>query len=152
MRLQTNEVFQSILGSNQKELHIDPNTYNVDIYQNGSKTGFSTAEGIAKNLAFVAGLIYLAKNKNVIDVGDNDGDIPEDYPLFIDAPFSELDELNVENTARELPKYCSQLVITVLDKDYKIAGKAFSQYVGKTYNLVTSTNTHDSQFKEEKII
>ena len=152
LRLQTNQVFQSILGSKQKELHIDQNSYNVEIYQNGSKTGFSTAEGIAKNLAFVAGLIYLAKNKNVIDVGDDDGDVPEDYPLFIDAPFSELDELNVENTARELPKYCSQLVITVLDKDYKIASKAFNQYVGKTYNLITSSNTHDSQFKEEKII
>lgn len=152
LRLQTNQVFQSILGSKQKELHVDQNTYNVEIYQNGSKTGFSTAEGIAKNLAFVAGLIYLAKNKNVIDVGDDDGDVPEDYPLFIDAPFSELDELNVENTARELPKYCSQLVITVLDKDYKIASKAFSKYVGKTYNLVTSSNTHDSKFNEEKFI
>ena len=147
---QANEVFHGILDKKEKDLYLDPTTFNVEIRHNGQKITNSTAEGIAKNLGFVAGLIYLAKNKNLIGSGDGDDDLPDDYPLFIDAPFSDLDEQNVRNAAKILPEYCSQLVITLLDKDYNIAKDPLSVYLDKTYHLSTNESTTTSNFKEEK--
>lgn len=146
---QANTVFHGILDKKEKDLYLDPSTFNVEIRHNGQKIANSTAEGIAKNLAFVAGLIYLAKNKNLIGSGDSDDDPSDDYPLFIDAPFSDLDEQNVKNAARILPEYCSQLVITLLDKDYNIAKEPLSTYLDKTYHLFTNESTTTSHFKEE---
>lgn len=147
---QANEVFHGILDKKEKDLYLDPSTFNVEIRHNGQKITNSTAEGIAKNLGFVAGLIYLAKNKNLIGSGDGDDDLPDDYPLFIDAPFSDLDEQNVRNAAKILPEYCSQLVITLLDKDYNIAKEPLGLYLDKTYHLSTNESTTTSSFKEEK--
>lgn len=147
---QTNEVFQGILDKKEKTLFVDPDSYNVEIRYNGAKIKNSTAEGIAKNLGFVAGLIYLAKNKNLIGSGDGDDDLPDDYPLFIDAPFSALDAQNVRNAASILPKYCSQLVITLLDKDYDIAKDQLKPYINKTYHLTTNATTTVSKFDEEE--
>ena len=146
---QANEVFHGILNKKEKDLYLDPATFNVELRQNGQKIIGATSESIAKNLGFVAGLIYLAKNKNLIGSGDGDDDLPDDYPLFIDAPFSELDEQNVRNAAKILPEYCSQLVITLLDKDYNIAKDPLSVYLDKTYHLSTNENTTTSSFKEE---
>ena len=146
---QANEVFHGILNKKEKDLYLDPATFNVELKQNGQKIIGATSESIAKNLGFVAGLIYLAKNKNLIGSGDGDDDLPDDYPLFIDAPFSELDEQNVRNAAKILPEYCSQLVITLLDKDYNIAKEPLSVYLDKTYHLSTNENTTTSSFKEE---
>lgn len=146
---QTNEVFNGILDKKEKTLYVDPETYNVEIRYKGAKIKNSTSEGIAKNLGFVAGLIYLAKNKNLIGSGDGDEDLPDDYPLFIDAPFSALDAQNVKNTASILPQYCSQLVVTLLDKDYEIAKDQLSPYVNKTYHLTTNETSTVSKFEED---
>lgn len=150
LQRQANEVFHGILNKKEKDLYLDPSTFNVELRQNGQKIIGATSESIAKNLGFVAGLIYLAKNKNLIGSGDGDDDLPDDYPLFIDAPFSELDEQNVKNAAKILPEYCSQLVITLLDKDYKIAKDPLKIYLDKTYHLSTNENTTASSFEEEK--
>ena len=147
---QANEVFHSILAKKEKDLYLDPNTYNVEARHNGRPIRLATSENIAKNLGFVAGLIYLAKNKNLIGGGDGDDDLSEDFPLFLDAPFSEFDEGNVRNAANILPKYCSQLVITLLDKDYKIAKEPLKPFVDKTYHLATNENGTNSKFEEEK--
>lgn len=147
---QANVVFHGILNKKDKDLCLDPNTYGVEVRQDGEKIGNSTAEGIAKNLGFVAGLIYLAKNKNLIGSGDGEDDLPDDYPLFIDAPFSELDEENVRNAAKILPQYCSQLVITLLDKDYNIAKEPLQPYLDRTYHLTTNASTTNSKFTEVK--
>lgn len=149
LQQQANEVFQGILGKKEKELYLNPDTYTVEIRQKGVRITNSTAEGIAKNLGFVAGLIYLAKNKNLIGSGDGDEDLPDDYPLFIDAPFSELDEQNVRNAAKILPQFCSQLVITLLDKDYNIAKEPLQPYIDETYHLTTNTTATVSKFDKE---
>lgn len=149
LQRQANEVFHNILDKKEKDLYLDPMTYNVEIRQDGQKIIGATSENIAKNLGFVAGLIYLAKNKNLIGSGDGDDDLPDDYPLFIDAPFSELDEQNVKNAAKILPEYCSQLVITLLDKDYNIAEEALKPFLDKTYHLSTNERTTESKFEEE---
>jgi DNA sulfur modification protein DndD len=150
---QVNQLFHAIVGTDKTELRLNNLNYNVEPYQDDSRISLSTGQKTMKNLAFVGGLIYLAKNKNQIggaDVGD-DLDEPEDYPLVVDAPFSSLSKGDIQRACTELPKYCSQLIITLLDKDYDLAIDVLKPYLDKSYSLKTNETSTDSHFQEDNL-
>lgn len=150
LQKEVNSLYHAIIGSNVTELRLNPITYNVDSYQDGKRIKLSTGQQTARNLAFVGGLIYLAKHKDQIGGASNDElDAPEDYPLILDAPFSNLNEDDVVRVCTELPKYCGQLIITALEKDYKNAIGALKPYLDRSYSLVTNETSTDSRFKED---
>lgn len=148
---QVNDLFHAIVGSSKTELRLNPKNYNVEPYQSGKKITLSTGQKTMKNLAFVGGLIYLAKNKDKIG-GDNDElDAPDDYPLVMDAPFSNLSKDDIHRACTELPKYCSQLIITLLDKDFDLSIGTLKPYINKSYSLTTDDTSTNSAFEEDRL-
>lgn len=88
-----------------------------------------------KNFAFITGLVDMAKEKLQDDKQAGEKE-PEDYPLILDAPFSNADELHVENISKVLPEVASQLILIVMAKDWNYAEQSMGKKVGRRYSLV----------------
>lgn len=103
-----------------------------------------TSKGLetVMNFSFVAGLMQLIKEKmnNVDDEFEQDKN-DDNYPLVMDAPFSNTDEQHIANICLNLPKYCNQIIIVVMDKDYNMASDKISAKVGKKYIIKKESET-----------
>lgn len=103
-----------------------------------------TSKGLetVMNFSFVAGLMNLIKEK----INSDDDDFgqertDENYPLVMDAPFSNTDEQHITNICLNLPKYCNQIIIVVMDKDYNTASDKITEKVGKKYVIKKESET-----------
>lgn len=96
----------------------------------------STGLGTVVNYSFVAGLMKLAKSKLANDEEIDDGEVTSDeYPLVMDAPFSNTDDEHIRNICRVLLNYCDQIIMFIMKKDYAYAEKAIGDKVGKKYEI-----------------
>ena len=93
----------------------------------------SESEGLnrVKNFAFIAGLVALAKQQILKDSGISS----EPYPLVMDAPFSNADEIHTANISKVLPRIAEQVIMFVMQKDWNFAEPVMSLRVGKKYRL-----------------
>lgn len=107
------------------------------------ETDESQGLGTVKNFAFIAGLVELAKEKltpkEQLDTLIKDS---EEYPLILDAPFSNADDKHVERISSVLPNVANQLILIVMSKDWNYAEKSLSPKVGKKYILDKQTEVH----------
>ena len=78
------------------------------------------------------------KNKEV-DVG------PQYYPLVMDAPFSNVDEIHIKNISKLLPKSAEQIIMAVMKKDWEPAAYVMSEFVGASYVI---EKDHDADGNE----
>lgn len=105
-----------------------------------------------KNFAYIAGLVDLAKQKLGNDKGKKEEDLKygleEDYPLVLDAAFSNVDEEHVLNISRVLPKVTGQLILIVMDKDWNYASEELDHLVGVKYRIIKNTETYSKIIKE----
>jgi len=85
-----------------------------------------------KSFAFIASLVSMAKDK-ILD--DADMKLGQVYPLVMDAPFSNVDEIHIENICNILPHTANQVVMAIMQKDWKYAATNLQQYVGKSYMI-----------------
>lgn len=131
-----------------REIIIDDN-YNVDTkLSSGKELDQSTGLSTVVNYAFVIGLIKLIKEKNQEDkdnVLNNEND--NIYPLVMDAPFSSTDEIHITNICKALTKYCNQVIIAVMEKDFKMATTSVSGLIGKAYKFEKISES-DTKIKE----
>lgn len=103
-----------------------------------------TSKGLetVMNFSFVAGLMQLIKEKINNDDDDFEQEHSDDcYPLVMDAPFSNTDEHHITNICLNLPKYCNQIIIVVMDKDYNMASDKITAKVGKKYVIKKESET-----------
>lgn len=106
------------------------------------KTDESRGLETVKNFAFIAGLVELAREKIVSGTNEDDIDVSsEPYPLVMDAPFSNADEIHVRNISTILPEIAEQVIMVVMSKDWSHAEKVLSDRVGKRYILSKETET-----------
>lgn len=98
-----------------------------------SESLLSESEGLnrVKNFAFIAGLVALAKRQILKDSGISS----EAYPLVMDAPFSNADEVHTANISKVLPRIAEQVIMFVMQKDWNFAEPVMIQRVGKKYRL-----------------
>lgn len=98
------------------------------------------SEGLkaVKSFAFVSGLVDLAKE--ALLTGDEADLGGQYYPLVMDAPFSNVDEIHIRNISEILPKSAEQVVIAVMQKDWEPASVIMQQYVGKSYCIEKDKN------------
>ncbi len=96
------------------------------------KTEESDGLRAVKSFAFIAGLVSMAKDK-ILD--DADVKLGQDYPLVMDAPFSNVDEIHIDNICRILPHTANQIIMAVMKKDWDYASTNLSGYVGKSYAI-----------------
>ena len=108
------------------------------------EAGESEGSNRVKNFAFIAGLVALAKNKILMEHSASDKNFilsEEPYPLVMDAPFSNADEMHTANIARVLPEIAEQIIMFVMKKDWKYAESVLNEKIGKKYFLKKVTET-----------
>ena len=130
-----NDIFKDMYHGN-RTISIDEN-YNVDTkLSSGKELDQSTGLSTVVNYAFVIGLIKLIRDKKeeVTDEIESD-DIDNIYPLVMDAPFSSLDETHISNICKALTRYCNQVIIAVMEKDFKTAISSVNGLIGKAYRF-----------------
>ena len=95
-----------------------------------------------KSFAFIAALVSMAKDK-ILD--DGDLQLGQVYPLVMDAPFSNVDEIHIDNICKILPKTANQVIMAVMKKDWEYAAKDLDKYVGISYTILKD---RDAEGKE----
>lgn len=95
-----------------------------------------------KSFAFIASLVSMAKDR-ILD--DEDMQLGQVYPLVMDAPFSNVDEIHIDNICQILPKTANQVIMAVMQKDWEYASINLGKYVGKSYTI---TKDKDANGKE----
>lgn len=105
-------------------------------------TGESEGLNRVKNFAFIAGLVDLAKEKISTVAGDAQLDLSsEPYPLVMDAPFSNADATHTTNISKVLPEVAEQVIMFVMEKDWRYAEPVMSYRVGSKWLLKKKTDT-----------
>ena len=66
-------------------------------------------------------------------LSENSGLPGEQLPIVLDGPFSKLGEENIPLIAQALPSAAEQVIIFMLDKDWKYTG--LDEYVGSRYHI-----------------
>lgn len=95
-----------------------------------------------KSFAFIASLVSMAKDRILDDAEMQLGQV---YPLVMDAPFSNVDEIHIDNICKILPKTANQVIMAVMQKDWEYAAINLNEYVGKSYII---TKDIDADGKE----
>lgn len=105
-----------------------------------------------KNFAFISGILEIAKDKIISKNVDLFDDEPEPqevlYPLVMDAPFSNADEKHVSKISSVLPSVADQVIMVVMEKDWKYAQETINNKVGKQYRIDKKSET-ESYIKGE---
>ena len=85
----------------------------------------------------------MAKDKIVSKAGEHEIDLAsEPYPLVMDAPFSNADEEHTGNISRVLPEVAEQVIMFVMEKDFKIAEPVMRGRIGKEFTLTKYSETN----------
>ena len=129
-KLEINEKYKTVLYS------VIPGTNEMVV--SGESEGLIRV----KNFAFIAGLVDLAKEK-ALKVGDQSL-ANEPYPLVLDAPFSNADEEHIKNISMELPKVAEQIIMFVMQKDWRYAEPVMLDRVNKMYTLEKHSDTYST--------
>lgn len=105
--------------------------------------GESEGSNRVKSFAFIAGLVALAKEKLVANAGEEGFNLSsEPYPLVMDAPFSNADEIHTANISKVLPEIAEQVIMFVMQKDWHYAEPVMASRVGKQYTLKKHSETY----------
>lgn len=98
-----------------------------------------------KSFAFVSGLVDLAKEALNSDSSKEANTTPQYYPLVMDAPFSNVDEIHIKNISAILSHSAEQVIIAVMQKDWEPAAEIMAPLVGRSYRI---EKDHDADGKE----
>ena len=140
-----NEIFDRIFHGERRVIIDDD--YHVKllttIADREITSGESEGTNRVKNFAFIAGLVALTKGK-IVEVNKENGIVlaSEPYPLVMDAPFSNTDEKHTRNISKVLPEVAEQVIMFVMQKDWRYAEEDINERVGKKYHLDKLSETY----------
>lgn len=100
------------------------------------ETNLSEGEKIARNFAFITTVMEYnsEKKKELQQNQQNRMELePETLPIVLDGPFSKLGAENISLIAKVLPEIADQVIIFMLEKDWKHTG--LDEYVGSRYRI-----------------
>lgn len=100
-------------------------------------SGESEGANRVKNFSFIAGLVALAKKQILKDMKISS----ESYPLVMDAPFSNADEKHTAGISKVLPQIAEQIIMFVMQKDWKYAEPVIKMRLGQKYCLKKISET-----------
>lgn len=141
LSLNTQEIFNSMYHGDI-ELMLNDDFQPITLL-NGQNIDNSTGIGTVKNFAFVTALMKTLNELKVMGVEDSD-EYKEIYPLVIDAPFSNTDSEHIANICKALPKYCNQLIMVVMKKDYDNAYEGLANNINRVYQIKKHSDTYDT--------
>lgn len=97
------------------------------------KTEESDGLKAVKSFAFISALVSMAKDK-ILD--DEKMQLGQVYPIVMDAPFSNVDEIHINNICSILPQTANQVIMAVMQKDWQYAAKNLEKHVGISYSIL----------------
>ena len=100
------------------------------VHYSDIKTEESDGLKAVKSFAFIASLVSMAKDK-ILD--DQEMQLGQVYPLVMDAPFSNVDEIHIDNICKILPRTANQVIMAVMKKDWDYAADDLDRFVGRSY-------------------
>lgn len=127
--------------------------YRVTAQVNGKDQENDTSPGLETvlNFAFVAALLKLARQVRQKDKNDLERtEMSEPYPLVLDAPFSQTDEIHILNICKVITRVAEQTILIIMEKDWNIAQKALGNRVGFCYEIVKHSESVSTVRKIEK--
>lgn len=138
LQSRVNSIFEQMYHGTRKVL-ID-SKYHVKllskIANDELESGESEGLNRVKNFAFIAGLVSIAKERIVSKADGAEFDLSsEPYPLVMDAPFSNTDEVHIRNISKALPEVSEQVIMFVMQKDWRYSEPVLGDRVGKRYIL-----------------
>ncbi len=141
-----NSIFESMYHGSRR-VTIDDN-YRIQLLTTGGYADISSEESkgleAVKNFAFVCGLVDLARKKarkgEKSEIAAADMYSTEPYPIVMDAPFSNVDEIHIEKISTILPKIAEQVILIVMKKDWAYAESTMQDKVGARYSIVKVNN------------
>lgn len=77
----------------------------------------STGEGQITSLSFIGALVSYARDSKKLGIMSKF--MGDEYPIVMDSPFGNLDEIHTENVAKNIGKLASQVIIIVSNKQWK---------------------------------
>ena len=100
----------------------------------------STGQSVAIILAFIAGVIKMARENSQAEGGTSTS---EPYPLVMDAPLSAFDMERIQTVCEVLPQIAEQVIIFIKDTDGNYARQYLGPKIGARYKLdmVSKTRT-----------
>jgi DNA sulfur modification protein DndD len=106
------------------------------------KTDESKGLEAVKNFSFVTGLVDLARERARTKAKDEvNVYYSEPYPLVMDAPFSNVDEIHIDKIASILPDSAEQVILILMKKDWEHAEKSISDRICQKYIIEKVNNT-----------
>ena len=108
------------------------------------KTEESDGLKAVKSFAFIASLVSMAKDK-ILD--DQDMQLGQVYPIVMDAPFSNVDEIHINNICQILPNTANQVIMAVMKKDWDYAASNLGRYVGMSYMISKDTDADGNEIE-----
>jgi DNA sulfur modification protein DndD len=125
-----NNIFKNVFNGGIS-LDLD-DTYHINIRINETfdDSDTSTGQNFAVILAFISGIIKMAKSLNLKDMIST-----EPYPLVMDAPLSSFDKKRIEKICTSLPEIAEQIIIFIKDTDGEYAENYMSERIGTRYEL-----------------
>jgi DNA sulfur modification protein DndD len=132
--------------------------YQINLITMVGDQGITTDESkgleSVKNFSFISGLVDLARtkarlgtvieNEGSISIIDDDGELmvsTEPYPLIMDAPFSNVDEIHINNIAKIIPEVAEQVILILMNKDWEFAKSSLENKIGCSYYIEKNGNS-----------
>ncbi len=136
-------IFNEMFSGHRKVI-INSN-YSLDLLLYSENNGYresieSPGLTTVKNFAFITGLVETARVKMLQESASNFNVEPEQFPLVMDAPFSNADEHHVERISKMLPKIAEQIIFFTMKKDWDIA-KNVIPTPGKIYKIIKKSES-----------
>ena len=108
------------------------------------KTEESDGLKAVKSFAFIASLVSMAKDK-ILD--DAEMQLGQEYPIVMDAPFSNVDEIHINNICKILPNTANQVIMAVMKKDWDYAADNLAGFVGMSYLISKDTDADGNEIE-----
>jgi DNA sulfur modification protein DndD len=71
----------------------------------------------------------------VLEIGGQNMNSAESYPLVMDAPLSAFDKTRIKNICDVIPGIAEQVIIFIKDTDGEIAKNYMSEKIGASYRI-----------------
>ena len=127
--------FERMFNAKDKRIQLTENYEIQMLYQTDlgfrEEKNLSEGEKIARNFAFIVTIMEYSRNKKAEHLGVESGG--DTLPIVLDGPFSKLGDKNISLIAKVLPEVSEQVIIFMLDKDWKYTG--LDEYVGASYYI-----------------
>ena len=130
------ELFQNMYARD-RSVEID-DEYRIVSKVNGVETPLTGGVRVTQYFAYVGGLVKLAYQiKNERQNDEASGLAGEQYPLVLDAAYSNADDIHTLNISRELSNSVNQLIFALMKKDWQFAKDGLDGKISRMYQLVS---------------